>query len=108
MAGRFALLQRPYHSCGNVVGSIPNVRELCTHRLRIIGAQKGSRRFKGKAAHIQAEFFTEDIGNAMRFESGIFLGIVLGAPGKLRLRQRLGKTAEQVIGRQAAAISCGR
>ena len=75
--GRFALFQRPHHSCGNVIGSVTDVGQLSTDRLRVIGAQKIGRCIKGISAHIHTELFAKDIGNALRLETGVFLGVFL-------------------------------
>ena len=40
----------------------------------------------------------------MRLETGIFFGVFLAGPGKLRLRQRFGQAAEKVVCRKPSKI----
>lgn len=89
MAGRFALFQRPCHSCGNVVGGISDFGKLGADFLRVVGAEKIGRILKTVIAHISAELFAEDIRNAMRLEAGIFRGVFFACLCKLGLCQRL-------------------
>ena len=89
MEGRFALFQRPCHSCRNVVDGISYFGKLGAYFLRVVGAEKIGGILKAVIAHINAELFTEDIRNAMRLEAGIFRGVFFACLCKLGLCQSL-------------------